>query len=425
LWQLATRYHDRSQDSTLPTPQAVRDDTVGALRWLADRTADSLEAMAQPGHPVRVYPTTPMGYQTDTRAVAAGTAGVLHALHRAGRQCDPIVVRRLRDESVAAVQTSAPGLLFGSAGIACVLAELGEVEAAETLLGAAANHPLNGTSATLEGGAAGTALGLLLHYRRTGQQHWLDLAEQLLKRVPDGPDLTSQLSQTSRSGLVGGRTGVALALYQLYRHTGDTQLFARGMRMLQDELRYAQPLLVDSLGFKISPANPRVYRYLFTGSAGYAAVLSRYLAHRPHAEFEGDADLRATDVLERSLRGCLVRFTALPGLLQGLAGIAAALAGAGRRLGRPELLDAGLTSARGLFRYAIPRAGGVAWIGEPGHRLSADLWSGSAGILLALRQLTDPIPRDALDVQTTPREVGTSTIREGSDQHGGSPAFAG
>jgi tRNA A-37 threonylcarbamoyl transferase component Bud32 len=425
LWQLATRYHDRSQDSTLPTPLAVREDTVGALRWLADRTADSLEAMAQPGHPARVYPTTPMGYQTDTRAVAAGTAGVLHALHRAGRQCDPVVVRRLRDESVAAAQTSAPGLLLGSSGIACVLTELGEIEAAETMLSTAANHPLNSSSATLEGGAAGTALGLLLHYRRTGRQHWLDLAEQLLKRIPDGTELTSQLSQTSRSGLVGGRTGVALALYQLYRHTGDTQLFARGMRMLQDELRYAQPLLVDSLGFKISPANPRVYRYLFAGSAGYAAVLSRYLAHRPDAEFEGDADLRPTDVLERSLRGCLVRFTALPGLLQGLAGIAAALAGAGRRLSRPELLDAGLTSARGLFRYAIPRVDGVAWIGEPGHRLSADLWSGSAGILLALRQLTDPIPRDTLDVQTTPREVGTSTIREGSDQHGGSPAFAG
>ena len=425
LWQSATRYYDRSQDSALPTPQAVREDTVGALRWLADRTADTLEAMAQPDHPARVYPTIPLGYQTDTRAVAAGTAGVLYALHRAGRRCDPAVVRRLRDEAVATVQTSAPGLLLGSAGIACVLAELGEIEAAETILNTAANHPLNSTSATLEGGAAGTALGLLLHYRRTGHQHWLDLAEQLVERIPDGTELTSQLSQTSRSGLVGGRTGVALALYQLYSHTGDTQLFVRGMRLLQDELDYAQPVLVDGLAFKISLTNPRVYRYLFAGSAGYAAVLSRYLAHRPDAEFEGDADWRATDVLERCLRGCLVRFTALPGLMPGVAGIAAVLAGAGRRLGRPELMAAALTAARGLFRYAIAREDGVGWVGEPGHRLSADLWSGSAGILLALRQLTDPVPWGPLDVLTTSMDVVAPTIKEGSDHHGGSPAFTG
>src|SRR3712207_7059274 len=49
-------------------------------------------------HPTRVYPTIPLGYRTDTRAVAAGTAGVLYALRRAGRECDPRVVRRLRSE---------------------------------------------------------------------------------------------------------------------------------------------------------------------------------------------------------------------------------------------------------------------------------------------------------------------------------------
>jgi hypothetical protein len=151
LWQWATRYRQPAEDAGLLTPQAVRDDTDAALRWLAERTADSLEAMAQPDHPARVYPTTPLGYRTDTRAVAAGTAGVLYALHRAGRVCDPVVVRRLRDEAVAAIGTSAPGLLFGSAGVACVLAELGEIDAAETLLTAAAAHPLNGRSSATAG----------------------------------------------------------------------------------------------------------------------------------------------------------------------------------------------------------------------------------------------------------------------------------
>jgi len=406
LWQQATRYRDLTGGTVLPSPAAIRADPDAALRWLAEQTADALEAMAQPDHPVRVYPSTPMGYQSDTRALAAGTAGVLHALHRAGRPVEAAVVRRLRDESLAAVRTSAPGLLFGSAGIACVLAEFGELEAAETLLTAAAAHPLNGTSATLGGGAAGTAIGLLVQHRRTGEQRWLELADKLLRRLPDDEaELTARLSPATPSGLAGGRPGVALALYWLYRRTGDSELFARGMRLLRDELTYAESLPAAGLRFKPSLSDQRVMPYLYAGSAGYATVLSRYLAHRPDADF--GAELPAADALERCLRSCSARFTAFPGLFPGLAGLAVVLDGAGRRLGRPELNDRAQVMARGLFRYAIPHKGGVGWLGEPGQRLSADLWSGSAGILLALRQLTDPSPGllDLLD-DTEPASVG-------------------
>ena len=423
LWELATRCHERTGGTHLPTPRAVRAEPLAALRDLAERTADAIEAMARPDHPARVYPTIPLGYQTNTRALAAGTAGVLYALHRAGRTCDPAVVRRLRDESVAAAGTTAPGLLYGSAGIAGVLAELGETDAAETLLTSAAAHPLNDTAASFGGGAAGTALGLLAHHRRTGEQRWLDLAAGLLENVPDNAALTAQLSTTNRSGLVGGRTGVALALYRLYRATGDDRQFARGMRLLCEELAYAIPLPAGGLGFRIAWADRRVYPYLFAGSAGYAAVLSRFLAHRPEAEFDAPGDdLTAAEALERCLRACEARFTVFPGLFPGLGGLVTTLADAGRRLGRPCLVDAALTSARGLFRYAVPHGDGVGWLGEPGQRLSADLWSGGAGVLLTVRALTaalDPAP-DPLD-ETTSR----AAPEERSDQHGGSPALAG
>jgi lantibiotic modifying enzyme len=354
-----------------------------------------------------VYPTIALGHQTNTRAVAAGIAGVLHALHRAGRACDPAVIRRLRDESLAAVETSVPGMMFGSAGIACVLAELGEQDAAETLLAAAAMHPLNRTSATLGGGAAGTALGLLIQHQRTGEQRWLELADQLLRRLPeDEADLTGQLGPSQTAGLVGGRPGVALALYHLYRRTDDPRLFARGMRLLRDELAFAEPLPADGLRFQASHTDPRIFPYLYAGSAGYAAVLSRYLAHRPDATFGIGANLEAGDALERCLRSCTIRFTGLPGLFSGQAGLFLVLAEAGRRLGRPELLEAAHTSARGLFRHAIAGQDGVRWLGDPGQRLSAELWSGSAGILLALRQLIDPTP-DPLDLldESTPERA--------------------
>lgn len=418
LWQRATSYRRPAGDAELPSPQAVRADTVASLHWLAEQTADGLESMAQPDHPLRVYPTNPLGYQTDTRALAAGTAGVLHALHRAGRACDPAIVRRLRDEALAASDTSAPGLLFGSAGVAGVLAEFGELDAAETLLAAAARHPLNDTAASLGGGAAGTAIGLLIHHRFSGEQHWLDLADGLLRRLPDGDELTARLSVPKPSGLVGGRTGVALAHYYLYRATGDFQLFERGLRLLRDELAYAEPLAADGLRFHPSHVDPRVYPYLFVGSAGYAAVLSRYLAHRPDAGFDG-SELSAEEALQRCLHSCRVRFTAFPGLFPGLAGLVAVLAGAGRRLDRPELVEAAHLSARGLFRYAIPGKDGVRWLGEPGQRLSADLWSGSAGILLALRQLVDPAPSllDVLD-ERTPETRRVTAYRQHQGEEG-------
>ncbi|MEJ2857134.1 MULTISPECIES: class III lanthionine synthetase LanKC [unclassified Saccharothrix] len=378
------------------------------LHDLAERTADCLEGMAQPDHPDRVYPTIPLGYQTNTRALAYGTAGVLHALHRAGRPCDPAITRRLRDDSLKQIPNTAPGYLVGSAGIADVLAELGEVEAAETLLVAAANHPLTTTSATFGGGAAGAAYGLLAHHRRTGDQRWLDHAQRLLDGIPD--DLTGQLSRLNRSGLVGGRTGVALALLRLHRVTGDPHPFERGMRLLGDELAYAEPIPVDGLGFKIGLKDRRVFPYLFAGSAGYAAVLSRYLHHRPDAEFGVPTEHRPDDALERCLRACTARFAVFPGLFTGLAGLAAVLADTGRRLRRPDLVAAAVTGARGLVRSAIPRADGVAWLGEPGQRLSADLWSGSAGVLLALRTVLD---------------AGAPPEEERSDAHGRSPAATG
>ena len=272
-----------------------------------------------------------------------------------------------------------------------MLAELGEHEAADTLLTTAADHPLNVSIATLGAGAAGTALGLLDHYRRTGEQRWLDHASRLLTALPDGEQLSRQLGVQRQSGLVGGRTGVALALYRLYRCTGNDTLLRRGLRMLQDELAHSRPMTPDNgLIFKANPTDTRTYPYLFVGSAGYAGVLARYLEVKPDAEFGDDSPLSLSEAFERSVLACAARFTALPGLYPGLAGLALTLADIGSRLNRTELVERAFTSARGLFQHAVTQPTGIGWLGEPGVRLSAELWSGGAGILLALHQLTDP-----------------------------------
>jgi hypothetical protein len=86
-----------------------------------------------------------------------------------------------------------------------------------------------------------------------------------------------------------------------------------------------------------------------------------------------------------------------------------------------------MVSARGLFRYAVPRPGGVGWLGEPGQRLSGELWSGGAGILLALHRITNPGPSflDPAAVEViTPRDLVPPLSEERRDRHGGHLALA-
>jgi hypothetical protein len=384
LWAKVTRVHQRPEQPRLPAPEAVEQDPAANLNWLRGRTADAVEAMAQRDNPRWIYPTTPAGFASNTRCVAHGTAGVLHALHIAERVIDPEVVTRLRDESLAERHSTPPGLLYGNAGIAWVLAELGELDAAAELLTAADRHPLSRSGATFGGGGAGLAMTYMSLYDRVGDERQLTRAWEILTGIPDGDALTGQLAAGDASGLVGGRPGVALALYYLARITGERELLDRGLGLLRDELRHQLPVEVDALGFRASAVDPRNMPYLSAGSASFAFVLSRYLTVVQDTEL--------ADVLRRCLRYCSVRFTVGVGLFQGLAGLTLTLAQTADLLNRPDLRTEAIKSGAALFKYAIPGDNGVRFIGDRFLQLSADLWSGSAGVLLALHHLLTAAP---------------------------------
>jgi class III lanthionine synthetase len=384
LWERATRYQPRPRPGVLPAPADVAADPLPHLRWLHEQTASRLERMAVTDNPRWIFPTTPQGLQTNTRCVAHGTAGVLHALDLAGRPVDPAIVARLRDESLALRDDTPPGLLFGSAGIAWVLARLGQPEAAAELLGTATASPLATRYATLGGGAAGIAITHLAFYRDTGDRRHLDAAWRLLDAVPDGDGLLAALGPDGASGLVHGRPGLALALYYLARVSGDPAPLSRGRDLLREELRHGRPMGPAALGFRASEHDRRTLPYLFTGSAGYAHVLTRYVT------VSDDPDL--ADALDRCLRACEARNTVYAGLFQGLAGLTMIQGEAARLAGRPHLTAATLGSAAALFQYAVADGTGVRFIGDGNMRFSADLWSGSAGVLLALQQVVAPRP---------------------------------
>jgi hypothetical protein len=110
--------------------------------------------------------------------------------------------------------------------------------------------------------------------------------------------------------------------------------------------------------------------YVDGGSGGVALVANEYLRHR--ADDELAAFVRAVR------RGCAHLLVRQPGLFQGRSGLLAILA----RIGGPR--DEVLAQVRRLAWHAVYRDGALL---VPGHRLcrfSADLATGSAGVLLAL-----------------------------------------
>ncbi|RDI68003.1 class III lanthionine synthetase LanKC [Nocardia pseudobrasiliensis] len=387
LWSSVLRYQPAPAHLLLPTPAQVRSAPHDAARWLRDRTADALERMVDLTNPRWLYPTSAEGHRSNTRCVAHGAAGVLHALRVAGREIDPRVIRRLREDALRERHATGPGLLFGNAGIAWVLDDLGDRDAATTLLHAASTHRLATESAGWGGGAAGVAMTHLSFFQRTGDPDHLDHAQRLLDAVPDGDALLPALGPDHPSGLAHGRVGIALALYYLSTFTGDDEPFERGLRLLRDELVHAEPIPLGATGFRVSSTDRRNMPYLACGSAGYAYVLARYLGRRP------DPELR--ELLRACVRAVGIRFTAAGGLFQGQAGLALVHADIAARFPDEDFLPDPATRPSALFKYAIAEETGVRWLGGRGQRLSADLASGSAGVLLALQHataaVTDPL----------------------------------
>jgi hypothetical protein len=380
LWARVTRFH-RPDGPAVPLGD---DDLPARLADLRDSTADALLAMAEPDHPERVFPTVPEGYTANSLCVAYGTAGVLHALHRAGRPVPEDILDRFRTEALDARNTLGPGLHVGLSGMAWVLADLGCIEEAAELAGHAERHPLTGTDATLRGGAAGVALTRLALYGHTGDERHVEAAQALVAALPPEAALPGSLGRDNATGLLSGRTGVALALQQLSAVTGDMAPLARGLRLLHQELDRATDPAAPGLGFPISDTDQRSTPYLFGGTAGITHAVTRYV--------RATGDERLTATLPALLARLRTRFTAMPGLYQGLSGLGLALAEHARLYDDAAARDAAFHVARGLFKHALPHATGVRFLGDQFLRCSGDLWSGSAGVLLFLTQLLQPRP---------------------------------
>ncbi|MFF3603705.1 class III lanthionine synthetase LanKC [Streptomyces sp. NPDC002463] len=387
LWRRATAFHlteDPARDQTgpgrPPSPVELDTDPRACLTRLAEEVAAGLLEMADADRPDWAFPPSPEAFRTNNVCLAYGTAGVVHALHRAGASVPEEIRERLRRDTLALRDALPPGLLVGSAGIARVLAGLGRLDEAVDLLRGADGHPLTASCGTLAGGRAGVGLSWLSLHRLTGESSHLERAAAAGESLLRTADLPAALGEHDARGLLHGRSGLALFLHRLARDTGEARFLEAGRLLLHQELDRTFPLADGALSLSDDARFTRAMPYLATGAAGLAAVLTRYVATAP--------DERCAAALPRLVSGIRVSCaTKEAGLYRGLAGLTWFLTEHAELTGTDAVRGDAVRAATGLLKYAVPYRRGVRFLGAGSQRFTADLSSGGAGVLLALHRL--------------------------------------
>ena len=352
---------------------------------LRDALAAGIGRAATPERNDRLFPgdIRQFTYPGAGLGLAYGAAGVLYALHATGLPIAGEYEAWLLDHAADPPENAQIGLYDGMHGVAYVLDLLGHRDPALRLIEMTLDEQWQRLGPDLSGGLSGIGLNLLHFARRTGDAALRDtaltagrLAAERLGAVEDVPTVSGGTGP--KAGLLNGSSGAALLFLRLSEETGDAQWLDHAEAALRQDLRRCvtkpqEGTIHVNEGWRTMP-------YLARGSAGIGMVLSRYLRHRQHDGF--------TTALAAIRRSCTSRFYAQSGLFSGRAGMVLTLAAtgpAGAGAPDPAALDpAALDQARRLAWHAVRHDDVLGFPGDQLHRLSADLATGSAGILLAL-----------------------------------------
>lgn len=361
-----------------PSPRIEPDPS----EWPQLRTdlARAIVASATPERDDRLFPGDPEQFEVGGLGLAFGAAGVLYALSVTGGgrhpQFEEWLVRRVTNP----VEGTRPGLYTGLHGAAFTLDHLGYRHEALDVLDICLREKWEALGPDLMSGLAGVGLNLMHFADRTGEpvlraaaRRAAELVAERLGDQDPGADATSDRISGGKhphAGLLRGRARQALLLLRAYDDTGDAGFIDRAAGALQHDLRrcrlHADGALEVDEGWRTMP-------YLDVGSIGIGLVLDEYLNRRDDEQFaEASRGIQ--------LAACCPMYVE-PGLFSGRAGILLYLAG---RSPSPITDPRVARQVRGLAWHALPYGGGIAFPGSELMRLSMDLATGTAGVLLAL-----------------------------------------
>lgn len=371
-----------SQTPLPPSPRIEPD--PGQWPRLRDDLVRSIVASATPERDDRLFPGDPMQFAVGGLGLAHGASGVLYALSVTGGGRYPQLEEWLVHKATNPPDGTRPGLFDGLHGAAFALEHLGYQQQALDTLDICLREKWETLGPDLRGGLAGVGLNLLHFAERTGEPALRVAAHRAAELVAEGLGTEDALVDRSGAitggeisggkhpwaGLMRGRAGQALLLLRAYDDTGDAGFLDSAAVALRQDLRRC---IVRDNGVLEVDEGWRTMPYLDEGSIGIGMVLDEYLAHRDDERFaEASRGIQ--------LAACSTMYI-LPGLFSGRAGILLYLAA---RSPEPTADPLVTKQVRSLAWHALPYADGVAFPGTGLERLSMDLATGTAGVLLAL-----------------------------------------
>ncbi|MFF5446435.1 class III lanthionine synthetase LanKC [Streptomyces sp. NPDC012888] len=340
-----------------------------------DSLAAAIASASTPGRDDRLFPgdiaqfARPGGGLT----VGYGAAGVLYALAETGRPAWPEAEEWLLERTKDPASGTPSGFYDGLAGIAWTLERLGHPARALELAERITAQRWDNLAPDLHSGLAGIGLALDALATATGERDLHDAALRCAERLADpAREGDGASGPRARAGLLYGASGRALLLLRLYERLGDRQLLTRAADFLRADLARC---VTSAFGTLQVDEGWRTMPYLGEGSAGIGMVLDDYLQHAPDEAFE--------QARRQIVRAAQATFYAQPGLFRGAAGMVLHLARTTCPGPGTGPADIG-RQIEALARHAVPYKGQLAFPGEQMMRLSMDLATGSAGVLLAL-----------------------------------------
>jgi serine/threonine protein kinase len=376
LWFSAERYMTNSGTLDIEEQSCRRDDLMAmAKNWIANLSSGILE-MADVNNRHWLFPPSYQGLSCNTACFAYGSAGVLSTLQLLEIDIPDVFVQRFLRDVRSSREEYDDSLFFGSAGIACALTDLGLMDDASALLTKNEDDIVPGSLAT---GKTGYGFACLEFYCRTGDGEWLDralaVAEDIRSRTNQNDDI---LHDRSRIGLMHGHTGVALFLHAIWTLTGVRTYLETGLLLLQRDLDSRLILDDGSISIPDKIDGTRALPYLSEGSAGVGVVLVLYESEFECAGFPNEN-------LSGFGRDTLKLFTLNAGLYSGLSGLIYFQ----KELTQRVISNHGTlpTIMQALDKYLIATDSGYRVLGDCGRRYSADVWSGSSGIIRSLDAL--------------------------------------
>jgi tRNA A-37 threonylcarbamoyl transferase component Bud32 len=360
-------------------PPPIEPDAIG---WVLAREsmARAIVSAATPERDDRLFPGDPKQFDTSSLNLAYGAAGVLYALDATGAGRHPEYEGWLLERAMNPQPGTRLGFYDGLHGIAYALDRLDRRGDALALLDICAGEldgKLERLGLDLYTGLAGIGLNLAHFATQTGEaalwRQAVQVAEIVADRLGD-EDSVPELSGRDHphAGLVRGSSGPALLFLRLYEHFEDPVLLDYAATALRQDLRRC---IVRDDGAMDVDEGWRTMPYLADGSVGIGMVLADYLVHREDERFSA----AATAIRRTAGSGFYVE----PGLFWGRAGMILYLSRA-----HPPACAAGdgvvASHIRRLGWHASTYEGHLAFPGEELLRLSMDLATGTAGVLLAL-----------------------------------------